>query len=171
MRLEDFTQAVEQQPAAQAVAMTESMEVQVALDRARTRNTVLAPRWEDVLCVECDEEWGSLGSGGSLQGNSLHDEDPGHEAEPAAEGQVAHAAEWDEGALELSVPKSQSNQNSEKKRQKKLQAKGPCPAEHDWRRRKGCFIEPCMKCGTQPNDGYQCSAGSHWMCMKCTNKL
>ena len=178
MRLEDFTRPVEQQPVEQAVDMTESMEVQEALDRARARKAVPAPRWEDMLCVECaeecDEECGSFGSGGSSQGDSLYDEEPGpadHAAEQATEGQVAHDAAWDEEEMELSVPKSKSNQSSEKKRQKKLQAKGPCPAGYDWRRRKGCFTEPCMKCGKQPNDGYQCSAGSHWLCMKCTNKL
>jgi hypothetical protein len=67
--------------------------------------------------------------------------------------------------------KKESKESKEQRRQRKLAKSGPCPAGYDWCRRQGCFSQSCMKCGLSPDDGYQCAAGSHWMCMACTDKL
>ena len=64
-----------------------------------------------------------------------------------------------------------SQQKTEQKRQQKLIQSGPCPQGYEWDRRKGDFTHPCMKCKQQPADGYQCQGGSHWMCIKCIDKL
>jgi len=59
----------------------------------------------------------------------------------------------------------------EQQRQEKIRRAGKCSEGYEWDRRQGNFTGPCLMCGGSPGDGYQCQGGSHWMCIKCIDKV
>ena len=94
------------------------------------------------------------------------------QSKPVEQEQEELEEELDEEELYKDEPeKDATARSSEAKRQRRLKASGPCPQGFEWTRRKGCFTSSCMTCSKNAKDGYQCSGGAHWICMRCTKKL
>ena len=66
--------------------------------------------------------------------------------------------------------KKKPDEKKDAQRKERVIKSGACPQNYGWNRRKP-MSNPCLKCGQTRADGFQCEAGSHWMCMKCIDDM